>query len=209
MDSNKYLFKDYSIKLSKALEKVDQEQIDNLFNKVESIIGTNSNIFLLGNGGSQANAHHIAGDFMKTFSMAGLKLKISCLADNVCHLTAASNDVSFDESYSMLVNNIIDKEDFIIYLSGSGNSLNLVKCARKANSKGIVQSAITGFSGGALNEIVDLPIHVGSYDMEISEDIQLSIFHYIKQRLIDKYHENFSDLDISKYRKRTIEDLIS
>ena len=72
-----------------------------------------------------------------------------------------------------------------------------------------MQSAITGFSGGALNEIVDLPIHVGSYDMEISEDIQLSIFHYIKQRLIDKYHENFSDLDISKYRKRTIEDLIS
>ena len=209
MDSNKYLFKDYSIKLSNALEKVDQIQIDNLFNKVDSIIGTNSNIFLLGNGGSQANAHHIAGDFMKTFSMAGLKLKISCLADNVCHLTAASNDVSFDESYSMLVNNIIDKEDFIIYLSGSGNSINLVKCARKANSKGIIQSAITGFTGGALNKIVDIPIHVGSYDMEISEDIQLSIFHYIKQRMIDKYHEKFSDLDISKYRKRTIEDLIS
>ena len=68
MNSNKYLFKDYSIKLSRALEKVDQKQIDSFFNIFDSYIGSNSNIFLLGNGGSQANAHHISGDFIKTFS---------------------------------------------------------------------------------------------------------------------------------------------
>ena len=55
-------------------------------------------IYLLGNGGSQANAHHISGDFIKTFSMVGLKLKFSCLADNVCHLTAAANDLSFEDN---------------------------------------------------------------------------------------------------------------
>ena len=79
MKDNKYLFKDYSKKIVKALEKVNQVEVDNLFSQIEGIIGSNSNIFLLGNGGSQANAHHIAGDFMKTFSMVGLKLKISCL----------------------------------------------------------------------------------------------------------------------------------
>ena len=209
MINNNFQFKDYAKGLKSALDLVDQIQLDNFFNIFCSYIGKKSNIFLLGNGGSQANAHHIAGDFMKTFSMVGLKLKVSCLADNVCHLTAASNDISFEDSYAMLVESIIDKDDFIVYLSGSGNSLNLVKCARKANNVGIKQAAIVGYKGGALKEIVDFPIHINYEDMEISEDIQLSIFHYIKQRLIEKYSSLFNELDISKYRKRTTEDLIS
>ena len=208
MDNN-FIFKKYANQLSKALDLVNQSQIDNFFNVFESYFGSKANIYLLGNGGSQANAHHISGDFIKTFSLAGLKLKISCLADNVCHLTAAANDLSYDEAYSILIDNLIDKDDLLIYLSGSGNSLNLVKCARKAKIRGIKQAALTGFSGGALNGIVDYPIHIEFNDMEICEDIQLSIFHYIKQRLILKYSNNFDDLDLPKYNKRTIEDLIS
>ena len=209
MKSNNYFFEEYAKKIGQALELVKQKEVDQLFTQIDKKIGTNSNIFLLGNGGSQANAHHISGDFIKTFSMVGLKLKISCLADNVCHLTAASNDLSFEDSYAMLVDNIIDKDDLIIYLSGSGNSLNLVKCARKAKNSRIKQAAIVGFTGGALKKIVDYPVHVDFDDMEISEDIQLSIFHYIKQRLMDKYVDVFTEVDISKYRKRTTEDLIS
>ena len=209
MKSNNYFFEEYAKKIGQALELVKQKEVDQLFTQIDKKIGTNSNIFLLGNGGSQANAHHISGDFIKTFSMVGLKLKISCLADNVCHLTAASNDLSFEDSYAMLVDNIIDKDDLIMYLSGSGNSLNLVKCARKAKNSRIKQAAIVGFTGGALKKIVDYPVHVDFDDMEISEDIQLSIFHYIKQRLMDKYVDVFNEVDISKYRKRTTEDLIS
>ena len=136
-------------------------------------------------------------------------MKISCLADNVCHLTAASNDLSYDDAYAMLIDNLIDKKDLLIYLSGSGNSLNLVKCARKAKLRNIKQASLTGFNGGALNELVDYPIHIKFDDMEICEDIQLSIFHYIKQRLMYKYSENFENLDLPKYQKRTLEDLIS
>ena len=209
MKSNNYFFEEYAKKIGQALELVKQKEVDQLFSQIDKKIGTNSNIFLLGNGGSQANAHHISGDFIKTFSMVGLKLKISCLADNVCHLTAASNDLSFEDSYAMLVDNIRDKDDLIIYLSGSGNSLNLVKCARKAKNSRVKQAAIVGFTGGALKKIVDYPVHVDFDDMEISEDIQLSIFHYIKQRLMDKYVDVFNEVDISKYRKRTTEDLIS
>ena len=109
----------------------------------------------------------------------------------------------------MLVDNIIDQNDLIIYLSGSGNSLNLVKCARKAKSKKIKQAAITGYNGGALNLIVDYPINIKFDDMEICEDIQLSIFHYIKQKLILKYSKYFENIELPKYYKRTLEDLIS
>ena len=206
---NKFNFSDYANELIKALYLVDQKQIDIFFDVFNSYVGSNSNIYLLGNGGSQANAHHISGDFIKTFSLAGLKLKISCLADNVCHLTAASNDLSYDDAYSMLIDNLIDKGDFLIYLSGSGNSINLVKCARKAKLRNIRQAALTGFNGGALKEIVDYPIHIKFNDMEICEDLQLSIFHYIKQRLISKYSDYFTNLDVPKYQKRTLEDLIS
>ncbi len=209
MSDNKFFFKDYAKELKSALELVNQEEIDKFFNIFESYFGSNSNIYLLGNGGSQANAHHISGDFIKTFSLAGLKLKISCLADNVCHLTAASNDLSYDDAYAMLIDNLIDKDDFLIYLSGSGNSLNLVKCARKAKIRNIKQAALTGFNGGALRDIVDYPIHIKFEDMEICEDIQLSIFHYIKQRLMNKYSECFENLELPRYQKRTLEDLIS
>lgn len=209
MIDNKFIFKDYAKQLMSALDLVNQEQVDNFFNIFDSYFGSNASIFLLGNGGSQANAHHISGDFIKTFSLAGLKLKISCLADNVCHLTAASNDLSYDDAYSMLIDNLIDKDDLLIYLSGSGNSLNLVKCARKAKLRSIKQAALIGFNGGALKEIVDYPIHIKFDDMEICEDIQLSIFHYIKQRLINKYSESFENLELPKYQKRTLEDLIS
>ena len=209
MPNNNFQFKDYARGLKSALDLVDQEQIDNFFDIFDSFIGSDSNIYLLGNGGSQANAHHISGDYIKTFSLAGLKLKISCLADNVCHLTAASNDLSYDDAYSMLIDNIISQSDFLIYLSGSGNSLNLVKCARKAKARKIKQAALTGFNGGALNLLVDYPINIKFDDMEICEDIQLSIFHYLKQKLIFKYSSKFENLDLPKYHKRTLEDLIS
>ena len=122
MSNNRFIFTDYAKELKRALDLVDQEQIDKFFNVFDSYFGSDSNIYLLGNGGSQANAHHISGDFIKTFSLAGLKLKISCLADNVCHLTAASNDLSYDDAYAMLIDTLIDKKDLLIYLSGSGNS---------------------------------------------------------------------------------------
>ena len=209
MKEYNFSFKDYANGLKKAIDLVKNEQVNNLYEVVDSYVGSNNNIFLLGNGGSQANAHHISGDFMKTFSLVGLKFKVSCLADNVCYLTAASNDVSYDEAYSILVNNTIGENDFLVYLSGSGNSLNLVKCARKAKSRKIKQAAITGFNGGALNGIVDYPVNIKFDDMEICEDIQLSIFHYIKQKLILKYSDLFDKCEVPKYFKRTVEDLIS
>ncbi len=209
MKDNNFSFKNYSQGLKSALDLVSQNQVDNLFYVLDSYVGSDSNIFLLGNGGSQANAHHISGDYLKTFSLAGLKLRISCLADNVCHLTAASNDLSYEDAYAMLIDNIICEKDLLIYLSGSGNSLNLVKCARKAKSREIRQAAITGFNGGALDNIVDYPVNIKFNDMEICEDIQLSIFHYLKQRFILKYSDNFKDIELPKYQKRTNEDLIS
>ena len=89
--------------------------------------------------------------------------------------------------------------------------MNLIKCANKAKNLNIKQFAISGFNGGKIKDIVDTAIHVNYPDMEISEDCQLIIFHYIKQRLVNEYEEKdpYSDHKLPKYQKRVIEDLIA
>ena len=67
--TNNFNFKDYSNQLLKALDLVNQNQVDNFFDVFDSYFSTKANIYLLGNGGSQEKAHHISGDLMKKFSL--------------------------------------------------------------------------------------------------------------------------------------------
>lgn len=200
----------YSKKLINAIDSIEQKIVDKLFEELKLKIIDGKTIFIVGNGGSQANAHHITGDYLKTFALLKNKIKIHCLADNICFLTAASNDLSFQDTYALLVGTLISSDDLIIYLSGSGNSMNLIKTARKAKKEKIKQISVTAFTGGALKEIVDLPLHIKTNDMEIAEDCQLIIFHNLKQRLM-KYFDKDNKINkfMDKYNKRVFEDLIS
>lgn len=205
------MFQKYKDSLIKALDSINQEKLDILYKEIRKRLDGSSSIHLIGNGGSAANASHIVGDYKKTFAFMNLKIRINNHADNICYLTAASNDLDYNEIYSNLVGTLIDKNDLIIYLSGSGNSLNLIKCANKACNLNIKQISISGFNGGKIKEIVDTPIHIKYPDMEISEDCQIIIFHYIKQRLVDEIEDKdpYSEHKLPKYQKRVIEDLIA
>ena len=205
------MFENYKISLNKALDTLDQSAIDFLCNEIKKRLDGNSSIHILGNGGSAANASHIVGDYTKTFSFLKSKIRIYNHAENICYLTAASNDLDFNEIYSSLVGVLINKNDLIVYLSGSGNSLNLVKCANKANEKKIIQVSITGYNGGKLKEIVNCSIHINYPDMEIAEDCQLILFHYLKQRIVEEMKDKAFDSENypPKYQKRVIEDLIA
>lgn len=205
------MFQKYKDSLNKALDSIKQDTLDILYDEIKKRLDGSSSIHIIGNGGSAANASHIVGDYTKTFTFMNLKIRIYTHSDNISYLTAASNDLDYNEIYSNLVGTIIDKDDLIIYLSGSGNSLNLIKCANKAKNLNIKQVSISGFNGGKIKDIVDTAIHINYPDMEISEDCQIMIFHYIKQRLVDEYEDNdpYSDNKSTKYQKRVIEDLIA
>ncbi len=204
---NKNSISNYISKFASSFENIDEEKLGQLEEEMIKRVNTNKEIFIIGNGGSAANANHIAGDYLKTFSLAGLNFKINSLSESTCYLTAASNDIDFSEVYEILINTRISDGDLLIFLSGSGNSMNLIKAARIANKAGIVTAAIVGYSGGALKEIVDIPIHIEIEDMEIAEDAQMTIFHFLKQTLFEKLvkEKNFS----SKYQKRTNDGLIA
>ena len=205
------MFQKYRDSLNKALDSINQDSLDILYGEIKKRLDGSSSIHIIGNGGSAANASHVVGDYTKTFTFMNLKIKIYTHSDNISYLTAASNDLDYNEVYSNLVGTIIDKDDLIIYLSGSGNSLNLIKCANKAKNLNIKQVSISGFNGGKIKDIVDTAIHIKYPDMEISEDCQIMIFHYIKQRLVNEFEDNdpYSDNKLTKYQKRVIEDLIA
>lgn len=204
---NNSLFKNYINLLNEALNTIDESKLNNIKSEIIKRIDGDGEIHIFGNGGSSANAHHIVGDYMKTFAFCKKKLKINCLSDNSCFLTAASNDLDYSQVYEILVNSRIQKTDLLIVLSGSGNSLNLVKAIRAAKFKGIKTSGVISFSGGALLDLLDIPLYVKVEDMEVAEDCQLSIFHFIKQQiLIDLGMDK--ELMI-KYSKRISDDLIA
>lgn len=199
--------KDYGNHLSEALNSIDEDLVCALKDEIRQRFDSPHNIYLIGNGGSAANANHIVGDYSKTFAMLGKCLNINCLADNSCYITAVSNDLDYSEVFELQINARVRKDDLIIFLSGSGNSMNLVKTARLAKSKKIKTAAILGFSGGALKELVDIPIHAMINDMEIAEDSQIATFHFIKQKLYIEFFDNNNPTP--KYTKRVDEDLIA
>lgn len=193
----------YKEKLSNSLSSITDGDISLLSSLIEEMINNGNEIHILGNGGSAANANHINGDFTKTFSTYGKTIKISTHADTTSFLTAVANDMDYSEIFTLLIPSRISKEDLVIFLSGSGNSINLVKCAEKANKYKINTFCLTGFSGGKLKNICKNYIHVPVNDMEIIEDIQLIIFHCIKQLLCRKIEKLGQSATTSpKYEKR-------
>tara|TARA_Y100001968_G_C19429824_1_gene756356 strand:- start:1514 stop:2131 length:618 start_codon:yes stop_codon:yes gene_type:complete len=205
------MLKDYTDSLVKAFNTISEENIDQLYEEIINRIDGSSLVHVIGNGGSAANSSHIVGDYNKTFSLLNIKLKFVNNLDNICYLTALANDIDFTEVYSSLVGTHINSNDLIVFLSGSGNSLNLIKCANKAARFGIKLSSITGYNGGKLKDIVDIPIHIDYPDMEIAEDCQLIIFHYLKQKLVNQLSKKdpYASAVMTKYSKRVIEDLIA
>jgi len=203
-------FENYSSEVNNSLKNIDNKKIDLFANKLQKALQESNKIIILGNGGSAANAIHIAGDYMKTFSLLGLRPRISTPFDNLCFLTAASNDVDYSESFKIYLNSVIEKKSIIIFLSGSGNSINLIKCFNSKNintSKGVESWSITAYEGGKISKLTTDFLHIPTKNMEIAEDMQLIIFHYIKQKI---YHEVINDenyenqINTDKYYKRTI-----
>ena len=186
------MFKTYYENLNKSLSSVDLDILEKIFEVLKAkIIKNGFNIFC-GNGGSYANSSHIVGDYQKTFS--NYDSIFNCIGDNYASLSAVSNDIAYEEAVQILLKPYLNQDlpINIFFLSGSGNSINLVKAAELVNmvkqtKKGIHSISITAYGGGKLSELCDYPLRFDIKDMEIAEDIQIVIFHYLKQKLIRQF----------------------
>jgi len=145
-------------------------------------------IFICGNGGSAANALHMANDFHYGIGACGPEpklpgLRVEALPANIGILTCLANDTGYENIYSHQLKVKANLGDLLIILSGSGNSPNVVNALTTAKELGLRSYAIVAFDGGYCKNLADQAIHFRINDMQIAEDTQLIIGHLCMQWL--------------------------
>lgn len=145
-------------------------------------------LFICGNGGSAANALHIANDLHYGIGACGQApiisgIRVEALPANTGIITCLANDTGYENIYSKQLEVKANQHDILIALSGSGNSSNIVNAIKTARDLKMKSVAILAFSGGQCKDLADLSIHFPIDDMQIAEDTQLIIGHLCMQWL--------------------------
>ena len=148
-----------------------------------------SQVFICGNGGSAANALHLANDLHYGIGACGPEpkipgIRVEALSANTGIITCLANDTGYDNIYAHQLEVKARPEDLLIVLSGSGNSSNVVKAIDTASQIGLRSYAIVAFNGGLCKDKADQAIHFQVNDMQIAEDTQLVVGHICMQWLI-------------------------
>jgi D-sedoheptulose 7-phosphate isomerase len=173
-------------------EKILQDgKLVSLVNEIASAITEalrkGNRVYFCGNGGSAADAQHLAAEFSGRFYTDRDALPAEALHCNTSYLTAVANDYSYDVIYARLIKGIGIKGDFLIGLSTSGNSTNIVKAFEVAREKGIVTVGFTGDSGGKMKELSDYLINVPSKDTPRIQESHIMLGHIICQLVEEQY----------------------
>jgi D-sedoheptulose 7-phosphate isomerase len=175
---------EYSRRLQQVLAHADWAGVARLAEDLRECWRVGTQVFLCGNGGSAANAIHLANDFLYGISKTtGSGLRVTALPANPAVLTCLANDVGYDEIFAYQLAVQARKGDVLIALSGSGNSPNIIKALAQASKAGMRTYAILGYGGGKAKSMADVAIHFAVDDMQISEDMQLVVGHMVMQWL--------------------------
>lgn len=153
-------------------------------------IKTGNTIYFCGNGGSAADAQHLAAELSGRFYFDRDPLSSEALHCNTSFMTAVANDYSFDMVYARLLKGIGQKGDVVIGLSTSGNSKNIINTFDIAKEKGIYTIALTGCNGGKMKGIVDICINVPSNDTPRIQESHITIGHIICEIIEDTLFVN-------------------
>lgn len=175
-------FNSYKKNLYSTLESLDLHELEHFLNLLIEAYKNDKFIFVIGNGGSAANASHLAQDLAKGTKInpeQTKRLKALSLTDNLPFITAQGNDEGYDSIFEQQLRTFASEGDLLIAISGSGNSPNIIKAVKWANNNGLKTIGITGFDGGKLKKISHHSVNVALNDMCTSESIHSIIFHYV------------------------------
>ena len=181
-------FSRYAKKLIDLLEGQNWRDVEALAVATDVVWQNRRQVFVCGNGGSAANAIHIANDLLYGVRSGNREgIRVEALSANTSVLTCLANDIGYEEIFSQQLLTKGNAGDLLLVLSGSGNSPNVVRALEVAESMGMVTFAIVGYSGGRCREVAQNVIHFKIDDMQISEDCQLVVGHMCMQWLRKKY----------------------
>jgi D-sedoheptulose 7-phosphate isomerase len=180
IETKQQLLKDEN--LLKVIEKV----VDAITNAFQS----GNKVYFCGNGGSAADAQHLAAEFSGRFYIDRKPLPAEALHCNTSFLTAVGNDYSFDVIYSRMIDGIGMPGDVLVGLSTSGNSKNIIKAFESAREKKIITVGLTGASGGQIKALSDYLINIPSTDTPRIQESHILAGHIICQLVEEKIFSN-------------------
>ena len=152
-----------------------------------SALRNGNRIYFCGNGGSAADAQHLAAEFSGRFYTDRKALPAEALHCNTSYLTAVANDYSYEVVYARLIEGIANAGDVLIGLSTSGNSANIVRAFETAKEKSVTTVGFTGITGGVMKGISDFLLNVPSADTPRIQESHIMLGHIICQLV----EENF------------------
>lgn len=155
--------------------------IENICNSITNAFKNGRKVLLCGNGGSAADAQHIAAEFSGRFKINRPALPAEALHVNTSYLTAVGNDYGFDVIYSRMIEGIGCEGDILIALSTSGNSTNILNAVKAAKSKSMVTIGMTGISGGDMNDHCDFMVKIPSSNTPRIQESHILVGHIICQ----------------------------
>jgi D-sedoheptulose 7-phosphate isomerase len=176
----------YREQLLTTINDVDVECVSRAIQWFEEARNEGRAIFVAGNGGSAATASHFVCDMVKGASCGKpSRFRIQALHDSIPTMTAYSNDMSYEDALVEQLKNFAKPGDLYMAISGSGNSLNVVRAMEYANSIGCRTLALTGRDGGKLGALAGLNIHVAEPHMGRLEDAHHIVCHMICYSFMD------------------------
>lgn len=146
---------------------------------VVSCLRSGGKLLLCGNGGSAADAQHIAAEMTVKMKRLRPALAAIALTTNSSLLTAQANDLGFETVFSRQVSSLGRKGDVLIAISTSGNSPNIIEAVKVASEMGLEVVGLTGFDGGKLASLCDVAIIVPSCDVPRIQEVHIAIGHII------------------------------
>lgn len=171
---------DYFSHYQSVLASLPHGKVEHVAENLYQAFESGQRVFIFGNGGSAALASHFACDLAKGTSMpeqSRKRFKVLSLTDNMPLLTAWANDTSYEQVFAEQLHNFVQPGDIAFAISGSGNSPNVLLGLQAAREAGAFNIALGGFQGGKMKSLCDLCIVIPSDNMQIIEDLHVSVCH--------------------------------
>lgn len=156
-------------------------EIQKVADAVSNALKNGGKIWFCGNGGSAADAQHIAAELSGRFYIDRDPLPAEALHVNTSYLTAVANDYGYDVVYSRLLKGVAQKGDVLFAISTSGNSTNIINAMKVANEKEVLVVGMTGETGGKMRELCDFLLNVPSKDTPRIQESHILLGHIVCQ----------------------------
>lgn len=177
----------YLSEMERIVAQIDRDAVRSAVERLYAVWLRRATVYLIGNGGSASTASHMMNDLCKFTCIDGLpRFRAIALTDNVPLMTALGNDIAFEEIFAEPLRSMLESDDVLIAISGSGNSPNIVRAVEYARARGATVIGLCGSPGGKLAVMADIAIKIPSPRIGQQEDGHLILNHTIATALRER-----------------------